>query len=63
MDLKATVEVNKKIVALIKSKYAAGIVLDKRTLEYRYYLTLQEDNGKVKNALGHGGLVEVHDGD
>lgn len=61
MDLRATAEINRKILALIKSKYEAGIVLDKRTLENRYYERLQKDNKGAKNALEHGGIAELHD--
>ena len=61
MDLRATAEINRKILALIKSKYEAGIVLDKRTLENRYYERLQKDNKGAENALEHGGIAELHD--
>ena len=61
MNLQETVKINKRILALIKSKYEDPPSLWPRGLESRYYDHLSRDTQKAEEALKHGGLILVID--
>lgn len=50
MDLKATLKINKKIMALIASKYPDEFPTGYTTLDFRYYTHLRKD---IENAERH----------
>jgi hypothetical protein len=57
MDLKATIATNKRILALIQSKYQELWPAAYNTPEARYYRMLERDTAQAEAALTHSGLA------
>lgn len=51
MDLKTTVETNKKIMALIRSKYPEIFPTGYNNADYRYYMLLDKENAGAERYL------------
>jgi hypothetical protein len=61
MNLQETVKVNKRILALIESKYTEPPSLWPTSPESRYYGHLLKDTQKAEEALKHEGLAPAID--
>jgi hypothetical protein len=57
MDLPETVRVNRRILALIASKYTDPAWTIVNTMETRYYIRLHEETLRAEQALEHGGIA------
>ena len=57
MDLQKTVAVNRKLIALIESKYQEPVYAWPNTIERRYFEKLQLDTYQAEKALKAGGLA------
>lgn len=61
MNLQATVKTNKRILALIESKYEKMPSLWAKNPETTYYYCLLRDTERAEAAIEHGGLAPIRD--